>query len=212
MLNLNGVSVAAMRIVMRPLVTILLVGLASVAYAQPQVPDAATKSAVKADALPDLIEYYRGESQDSSPDGKVLYGIPRVMLLKRVISPSKKTITEFVNVGLKIFRRVLTQVDNTAVFKIDAVPATHKGTITFSGEAWKWKQWTYAVDLLRVGSMVGTASLVGEVLKINHKISGPKGSATGQSRQNLKRVKSNEYLVALRASEQKRGPPSVPFR
>lgn len=212
MLNLNRVSITDLRVVLRPSVTALLVCLASTAYAQPEVPDTATKSAVKTPTLPDLIEYYRGESQGSSPDGKVLYGVPRVMLLKRVISPSKKMITEFVNVGLKAFRRVLSQVDDSVVFKIESVPFTHKGTITFAGEAWQWKQWTYAVDLLRVGSMVGTAILEGEVLKINHKISGPKGSATGQSRQNLKRVKSNEYLVALRAWEQKRGPPSVPFR
>ena len=160
----------------------------------------------------DSIEYYRGQSQDSSPDGKVLYGIPRVMLLKRVISPSKKSITEFVNVGLKTFRRVLSQVDDTKVFKIKSVPFTHQGTITFTGPSWRWKQWAYTVDLLREGSMIGTATEKGKILKIQLHISGPKGKATGLVRQNLKRVKSNEYLAALRNWEKKRGPPNIPFR
>src|SRR5687768_3253187 len=48
----------------------------------------------RSSAQPAATDHYYGTMSSSSPDGKVPYGPPVMMLVKRVVDPADETITE----------------------------------------------------------------------------------------------------------------------
>ena len=160
-------------------------------------------------ATVERIEYYVGDFQDSSEDGKQLYGPRRIALLKRVISSKDSSITEHVVQALARYTRTITVVPAPAPSEYKVYPPVEAGQVFFKGSPWNSQSWRYTVDLFRAGSKNVTAELKNDTLTLVHKIFGPKGSPTGLRTVVLRATKPEAYMVKLREWESKHGAPQI---
>tara|TARA_B100001093_G_scaffold230319_1_gene220816 strand:+ start:66 stop:677 length:612 start_codon:yes stop_codon:yes gene_type:complete len=155
------------------------------------------------------IDYYVGDFQDSSVDGKQLYGPRRIALLKRVVSSKDGTITEYFIEALSRYTRTIKVASGSTPSEYTVDPPMEAGQVLFKGTPWTSQSWTYTVDLFRVGSKNVTAEINKKTLTLVHKIFGPKGKATGLRTVSLSATKPEAYMVKLRAWESKYGAPQI---
>ncbi|MEE2755336.1 MAG: hypothetical protein VYA30_01690 [Myxococcota bacterium] len=155
------------------------------------------------------IDYYVGDLQDSSVDGKQLYGPRRIALLKRVISSQEGKITEYFVEALSRYTRTIKVVPGTSPSEYKVDPPIEAGQVQFTGTPWTSQSWQYTVDLFRAGSKNVSAELKKDQLTIVHKIFGPKGKVTGLRTVLLRATKPEAYMVKLRDWESKYGAPQI---
>ena len=168
----------------------------------------ASKKLEPASTSSDRIEYYVGDFQDASVDGKQLYGPRRIALLKRVVSKSSGTITEHLVIALSQLTRTI-KVSPDASAEYDAMPPRERGQVFYEGSPWTASAWRYAVDLLRAGSKKVEVKRMGDSLTFEEKIFGPKGKSTGIRSIKLRQAKAAEYLAKYRSWERKHGAPQI---
>ena len=200
MLNRQGVRLDA---VCKSVCLLMLLGAVQTALAK------SPKKLEPASASSDRIEYYVGDFQDASVDGKQLYGPRRIALLKRVVSKSTGTITEHLIIALSQLTRTIKVSPDVPSAEFDAMPPRERGQVFYEGSPWTATAWRYAVDLLRAGSKKVEVKRTGEVLTFEEKIYGPKGNSTGIRSIRLRMTKAAAYLAKYRSWERQHGAPQI---
>lgn len=145
------------------------------------------------------VEYYYGDVNLSSADGKISYG-KFSSLVKRIIDPANKTITEIVlqpprnpQQQPKDINTKLTQIGNSNVFQAVDDGHTFEGKMTFEGSEWKWNQWSYEIELLDGSTLKGTGLIDSEGIKTQKMFYKPDGTASVLLKEDLKSIDSTKY-------------------
>lgn len=144
----------------------------------------------------DILEthYYYGEVKTTSPDGKIPYGPLKYSLVKRTIDQKEKTISEYVMQDGKLFNTKLTQTDKSNVFATTDDEKSFSGTITFTGESWKWSSWTYNIEMTDgSGKIIGDGKLTSIAIETIKKFVLPNGKEQVLITENLKEITKEEY-------------------
>ncbi len=107
------------------------------------------------------VSYYAGNVTFTSPDGSTSYG-GTTSLVKRTVNQARREITEIVlqpakRAGEPVVPIVthLRQRGTSSTFEARDEGKTFRGTLIFSGPAWKWTHWTYAIELTANGDATG---------------------------------------------------------
>lgn len=143
------------------------------------------------------IHYYYGSVRTSSPDGKIPYGPVRYSLVKRTIIPAQSLIREWVRQGDQVFVTTLRQSTSEHVFDVTDSLKAFSGTMTFSGERWRWSSWTYDIQLRDGGKIVGTGALKEKVLSTRKKFVGADGAAQALIVEELHEISEGEFKTKM---------------
>lgn len=138
--------------------------------------------------------YYYGEVKTTSADGKIPYGPVKHSLVKRTIDEKEKTIIEEVMQDGESFNTKLTQTKKSNVFSAIDEDNSFSGTITFTGESWKWNNWTYNIEMTDgSGKIVGEGKLTSSAIETIKKFVLPNGKEQVLITEYLKEITKEEY-------------------
>ena len=142
----------------------------------------------------DTTKYYFGEVVTTSPDGTIPFGPAKTSLVKRIISEKSKTITESVKQDGQLFDTELKQVNESNKFSVSDKSDSFDGFITFSGENWKWNNWTYDINMKnKSGKRTGSGGIDSEGIKTEKYFSDSAGVKTVRIVEKLNEISSEEY-------------------
>ena len=144
----------------------------------------------------DILEthYYYGEVKVTSPDGKTPYGPVKYSLVKRTIDEKEKTIIEDVRQDGKQFNTKLSQTKEDNVFTATDEDKSFSGTMTFTGDKWKWTNWTYNIEMTNgSGKIVGEGRLTSSAIETIKKFVLPNGKEQVLITEHLNEISKQEY-------------------
>jgi hypothetical protein len=142
-------------------------------------------------------KYYYGDINISSADGKIPYG-KTVSLIKRIIEPDKKMITEIVlqpprgQEAPHDIKTTLTRLESSNVFSAVDDGRTFEGTLSFEGKEWAWNKWVYDIKLKDGSKLQGEGALDESGIKTRKMFFNPSGQATLLI-EDVKAITSDEY-------------------
>jgi hypothetical protein len=143
--------------------------------------------------------YYFGDVNFSSPDGKQSYG-KTISLIKRTVVPSMSKIIEIAvqpsrNPKGKADKYIttLSRVGGSNKFLVRDEGNTFSGYMDFKGSEWKWNNWKYNISMKSGEKIAGEGRLDQEGLKTKKLFIGKDGKPTMQIKENLKSISETEY-------------------
>lgn len=138
-------------------------------------------------------EYYYGTSSTTSPDGKVAYGPPVMMLVRRDVAPADDQIVETATREGRTLVTTLRRVE-AGRFAASASDASFGGAIEFEGSEWSWNRWRYALELADgTGVIEGTGQIDGKWLEADRYLVAGSGERRSRITDRLARITKEEY-------------------
>lgn len=143
--------------------------------------------------------YYIGHSDVVGMDGTI-YVHDAPALVERTVDPTAGVITETVWVGSAhaMVTSTLRQTADPQVFDATDASASFTGTLTYDGDPWQPRGWTYAITLTDGGTITGAAQIRSDEIWTEKLFTGPGGHPQAQIKEVVRRATPEAFAARRR--------------